>query len=236
MRGDVVITYAGTKLSKWICCNQVRRSEITSRLADVKMTNTGSYYGNVAVIDGPSDHITLDGNWLKGNTPEQAQIIPVGSSTCQVQEATSRLTNNRIEKGSCWFYSNSGSTAAKKMNLTIEDNKMKDQTYYGGYIWYFDGVEFNRNTITNDSAFQYGYGYYGMGYWYYCDNFNITSNYVAALPLETAGTTRCTCIQCVGSSNPRSVMANNCMTTGNTTSRYCILRAIYVTIRFGRHL
>jgi hypothetical protein len=211
--GDVVITYAGTSSANGYVVKFNGGDYIT--FADVKITNTGSYYGNVAVIAGQSDHITLDGNWLKGNTGTSTNYQSVINMPGTGSDIT--LSNNRIEKGSCWFYSNSGSTATKKMNLTIEDNKMKDQTYYGGYIWYFDGVEFNRNTITNDSAFQYGYGYYGMGYWYYCDNFNITSNYCGA----TTGNGWYYAMymySCVGSSNPRSVMANNCITTGNTTS------------------
>jgi hypothetical protein len=210
---DVVITYAGTSSANGYVIKFDGADYIT--FSDVKMTNTGSYYGNVAVIAGQSDHITLDGNWLKGNTGTSTNYQSVINMPGTGSDVS--LTNNRIEKGSCWFYSNSGSTAAKKMNLTIEDNKMKDQTYYGGYIWYFDGVEFNRNTITNDSSFQYGYGYYGMGYWYYCDNFNITNNYVGA----TTGNGWYYAMymyQCVGSSNPRSLIANNCMTTGNTTS------------------
>jgi len=210
---DVVITYAGTSSANGYVIKFDGADYIT--FSDVKMTNTGSYYGNVAVIAGQSDHITLDGNWLKGNTGTSTNYQSVINMPGTGSDIT--LSNNRIEKGSCWFYSNSGSTATKKMNLTIEDNKMKDQTYYGGYIWYFDGVEFNRNTITNDSAFQYGYGYYGMGYWYYCDNFNITSNYCGA----TTGNGWYYAMymySCVGSSNPRSVMANNCITTGNTTS------------------
>jgi len=210
---DVVITYAGTSSANGYVIKFDGADYIT--FSDVKMTNTGSYYGNVAVIAGQSDHITLDGNWLKGNTGTSTNYQSVINMPGTGSDVS--LTNNRIEKGSCWFYSNSGSTAAKKMNLTIEDNKMKDQTYYGGYIWYFDGVEFNRNTITNDSSFQYGYGYYGMGYWYYCDNFNITNNYVGA----TTGNGWYYAMymyQCVGSSNPRSLIANNCVTTGNTTS------------------
>ena len=92
----------------------------------------------------------------------------------------------KLEKGASWFYSNSGSTSSYKTDLTFENNYMKDQSYYGAYLYYFDGVEFNGNTIRNDSAFQYGYGYYAMGYWYYVNNFNVTKT-TLVLILETDG-------------------------------------------------
>ena len=210
---DVLITYAGTNSTNGYVVKFEGGDFIT--FSEVKITNTGSYYGNVVVIAGQSNHITLEGNRLKGvsgtSTNYQA-VINMGTASDDFT-----LTDNRIEKGSCWLYSTSGNTATKKKNLVVENNEMSSQSYYGAYIYYFDGVEFNGNTIKNDSAFQYGYGYYAMGYWYYVDNFNITNNYCGA----TTGTGwryAMYMYQCVGSSNPRSLIANNCLTTGNATS------------------
>ena len=39
-------------------------------------------------------------------------------------------------------------------------------------------LKFNGNTLRNDSAFQYGYGYYALGYWNSVNNFNVTKNYM----------------------------------------------------------
>jgi hypothetical protein len=210
---DVLITYAATNSANNWVVNFGGGDYITFR--EVMMTATGGYYGNVVAFSGQSNHITLEGNRLKGisgtSTNYQA-VINMGTASDDFT-----LTDNRIEKGSCWFYSTSGNTASKKHNLVIEDNEMSSQSYYGAYIYYFDGVEFNGNTIKNDSAFQYGYGYYGMGYWYYVDNFNITNNYVGA-STGNGWYYAMYMYQCVGSSNPRSLIANNCITTGNTTS------------------
>ncbi|HAW21427.1 MAG TPA: hypothetical protein DCX14_14690 [Flavobacteriales bacterium] len=179
---------------------------------NVKVFNTN---GNCFTLSGSSDHVTVDGCWAKGaagtSTTTQSLFYMSGTGN----DLT--LANNRLERGATWFYSSSGSTTAKKMNLTIEDNDMKNQTYYGAYIYYFDGVEVNRNSVRNDSAFQYGYGYYALGYYYYCDNFNITKNYVGA-EAQNGYYYAMYLYNCVGSSNPRSQISNNCITTGNATS------------------
>jgi hypothetical protein len=179
---------------------------------NLKVKNTS---GNVFKMTGTSDHITVDGCWAQGangtSTTSQSLFYMQGVG----HDLT--LINNRLERGATWFYSTSGSTTSKKTNLTIEDNDMKNQTYYGAYIYYFNGVEVNRNEVRNDSAFQYGYGYYALGYYYYCDNFNITKNYVGA-EAQNGYYYAMYLYQCVGTSNPRSQISNNCITTGNATS------------------
>ena len=91
------------------------------------------------------------------------------------------MIDSKFEKGSSWFYSNSGSTSSFKENFVIEDNYMKDQAYGYGYLYYIDGLEMNRNhEFRNDSAFASTYAYFPMGYMNYVNNFNITSNYVGA--------------------------------------------------------
>ncbi len=179
---------------------------------NLKLVNTS---GNVVSLPGQSDHVTIDSCWMKGvsgtSTNTQALVLMDGTPN------DFSLTNNKMEKGASWFYSTSGSTTLKKQNLTVNNNLIKDQSYYGGYLYYFDGIEFNYNTIKNDSAFQYGYGYYAMGYWYYCDNFNVTHNFIGA----TTGSGWYYAMymySCVGSSNPKSQISNNCITTGNETS------------------
>ena len=179
---------------------------------NLKLVNTS---GNVVQIPGQSDNVTIDSCWMKGvsgtSINSQALVYMIGTPN------DFSLTNNKMEKGAAWFYSTSGSTTTKKNNLTVNNNLIKDQSYYGGYMYYFNGIEFNYNTIKNDSAFQYGYGYYAMGYWYYCDNFNVTHNFIGA----TAGSGWYYAMymySCVGSSNPKSQISNNCITTGNETS------------------
>lgn len=210
---DVTITHAGNSSTSGFVIDFAGGDWITFR--DVKIQNTGSYYGQVVSISGQSDNITVEDCWLKGiggtSTTYQSLINISGTPN------NTTFQGNTLEKGSCWFYSTSGSTTTKKENLVMEDNLMKDQSYYGSYIYYWDGVEFHGNTIKNDSAFQYSTGYYAMGRWYYVDNFNVTNNYVGA----TAGNGwyyGMYMYSCVGSSNPRSVMANNCIITGNNNS------------------
>ena len=99
---------------------------------------------------------------------------------------------------------------------------MKDQSYGYGYLYYIDGMEMHRNEFKNDSAFSSTSAYFPMGYWQYVNNFNVTRNYVAA----TAGNGwyyGIYMINCVGSNNPRSQFANNCIMTGhpsNTSTSY----------------
>ena len=171
--------------------------------------------GNVFRMSGSSDHVTVDGCWAKGATGTSTTSQSLFYMQGVGHDLT--LTNNRLERGASWFYSTSGGTTSKKMNLTIEDNEIKNQTYYGSLIYYFDGVEVNRNSVRNDSAFQYGYGYYGLGNFYYCDNFNVTKNNVGA-EAQNGYYYAVYFYSCVGSSNPRSQISNNCITTGNATS------------------
>ena len=179
---------------------------------NIKIENTSA---NPVQLVGNSDNVTFDHCWLKGTTGTSTN----GQSLIYMQGMSNDFTvmDCKLEKGASWFYSNSGSTSSYKTDLTFENNYMKDQSYYGAYLYYFDGVEFNGNTIRNDSAFQYGYGYYAMGYWYYVNNFNVTKNNVGA----NTGNGWYYAVyfyNCVGSSNPRSQIANNCITTGNETS------------------
>ena len=179
---------------------------------NIKIENTSA---NPVQVNGQSDNVTIDHCWLKGtngtSTNGQAIIYMAGNGN------DFTVKDSKLEKGASWFYSTSGSTTAYKYGLTFENNYMKDQSYYGAYLYYFDGVEFNGNTIKNDSAFQYGYGYYAMGYWYYVNNFNVTKNYVSA-STGSGWYYANYFYNCVGSSNPRSQISNNCITTGNETS------------------
>jgi hypothetical protein len=176
---------------------------------DMKMTTTS---GNVVQIPGQSDHVTIDHCWMLGvhttSNPSYSIVYQAGTGN----DLT--MINSKFEKGSSWFYSNSGSTSSYKENFVIEDNYMKDQAYGYGYLYYIDGLEMNRNQFRNDSAFASTYAYFPMGYMNYVNNFNITSNYVGA----TAGQGwyyGMYMINCIGRSNPRSQIANNCITTGN---------------------
>jgi len=176
---------------------------------DMKMTTTS---GNVIQIPGQSDHVTIDHCWMLGvhttSNPTYSLVYQAGTGN----DLT--MTENKFEKGSSWFYSNSGSTSSFKENFVIEDNYMKDQAYGYGYLYYIDGLEMNRNVFRNDSAFASTYAYFPMGYMNYVNNFNIVGNNVSA----TAGNGwyyGMYMINCVGTSNPRSQIANNCITTGN---------------------
>jgi len=176
---------------------------------DMKMTTTS---GNVVQIPGQSDHVTIDHCWMLGvhstSNPTYSIVYQAGTGD------NLSMINSKFEKGSSWFYSNSGSTSNYKENFVIEDNYMKDQGYGYGYLYYIDGLEMNRNQFRNDSAFASTYAYFPMGYMNYVNNFNITKNNISA----TAGNGwyyGMYMINCIGRSNPRSQISNNCVTTGN---------------------
>lgn len=171
--------------------------------------------GNVFQLSGECDNITINNCWLKGTTGTSTttQSLIYNNSTGD----NFSITNSHLEKGSAWHYATGGSNTDLKDGLTITNNLIEDQTYYGSMNYYFDNVEIHNNVIKNDSAFQYGFGYYGGFYMYYCNNFNITGNYIGA-SAQNGFYYPMYFYQCVGSSNPRSVVANNCVVGANSTS------------------
>jgi hypothetical protein len=179
---------------------------------------------NVVSFTGESDHITFNEAWLKGAVgTSSSQSLMLMSSECD----NLTLSGNRLEKGSNWLYSQSGGTSNYKKDYVITDNLIKDQSYGYGYIYYVDGLEMHRNTFANDSAFTYGYGYMPMGYWSYVNNFNVTRNYVAASTGQ-GWYYGAYMNNCVGSNNPRSQFANNCIMTGTPSLSSSAYYGVYM--------
>ena len=189
---------------------------------DVRVKNNSTYfYGNVIVVEGNSNNVTFDNCWLKGNSYQTTSYWSANILFSGKNDGFS-LTNSHIEAGASNFYMINGNTAGPSEDMTMVNNYFEDGLYYQMYFYAVDEFEFDGNTVTNDSSLYGGsYGYYQM-YMYSVNNFDITRNYIN----HTVGQGYYYPIyfnNCIGRTNPRSQVANNCFfsaTPGATSYNY----------------
>lgn len=197
---------------------------ITFKNMSMHATGTGNY-ANVFNIENGATHVAVDNCWLKSNaypstsTGNYRSVVYIYG----VNEDIS-LTDNKIEAGSTSIYAYGSGVTSRIKNLTIENNQIEDHYYYGNYMYYIDGLQFNNNVVTNDSG---GYTLYMWAalYMYYVDNFDIKSNYFGS-NLNNGYYYTVYGYYCNGRNNPRSQIANNCIyggAEGSTTYGYYTL-------------
>jgi hypothetical protein len=180
----------------------------------IRNTTAGTY-SNAFAITGSADSNTIDGCVVKagpttytGAGNYSTAIYMYGSNHGNT------FTNNRIEGGSCSIYAYGGGTTSRAENTTIDNNIIKNSYFYTIYAYYLDGLEFNNNTVTNDSAmYLYGYG----PFFVYVDNFNITNNFTGT-DMNNGYYYGMYLTNSIGTNNPRSRVANNCINSGSSTS------------------
>jgi hypothetical protein len=175
---------------------------------------TSGIYSNAFSITGGADSCTIDGCVIKAGptTYTGAGNYSTGIYMYGTNHGNT-FTNNRIEGGSCNIYAYGGGTTSRAENTTIEGNEIKNSYFYTIYAYYLDGLEFNNNTVTNDSAmYLYGYG----PFFVYVDKFNITNNF-SGTDMQNGYYYGMYLSNCTGTSSPRSRVANNCINSGSGT-------------------
>ncbi|MEQ9188752.1 MAG: T9SS type A sorting domain-containing protein, partial [Cryomorphaceae bacterium] len=188
---------------------------------DLTIRNNATYlYGTAVRIENGAEHATFDGCHIRaGDYPYTGNLLSAVYASGVNHNLT--LTNNMIEKGGYGIYLWGSSTTNQVEDVVIENNHMHDAYYYGIYGYYIDGFEFNNNTIDNDSNL-YLYGP-RAAMLYYTDNFNINGNYIGSdVSNGSYGGYGYGLYMyyCLGSSNPKSSISNNCINVGaeGTTS------------------
>ena len=186
---------------------------------DVTIRNNSTFiYATAVRLENGAEHSTFDNCMIKaGSYPYTGNLLSAVYSQGANHNLT--LTNNRIEKGGYGLYIYGGGTTSKVENVVIENNQIEDAYYMQNYLWYIDGLEYNNNVVTNDSNIYISP--YGV-YMYYIDNFNINGNYVgtnqsyANSPSYGGYSYGFYMNYCLGASNPRSQITNNCVNVGKT--------------------
>ncbi len=182
---------------------------------DVTIRNNGTFYYATAVrIVNGAENVTFDGCHIRaGEYGYTGNLLTAVYAYGQNHNLT--LTNNLIEKGGYGLYVYGGSNTARVENVTVENNQLHDAYYFANYLYYIDGLEFNNNVVDNDSNL-YPYGPRAV-YCYYVDNFNISGNYIGSDVTNGSYGGYAYGLylyQCIGSNNPRSMVANNCINVG----------------------
>lgn len=207
---DVLITYSPSGSGNDYVVRLDGADWFTFQDVSIHTASTGTY-GRVLAIENGADNNTVQDSWLKGNAASTTS-----NYRCNVyiygNNSNNTLSGNIIEAGSYSLYVYGGGNTSRGDGLVIEDNMIEDHSYYGAYIYYYNGVEFNRNTVTNDSGTSSTYLYSGVRF-YYCDEFNVNSNYIGSdegygylYPFYMG--------YCTGTNNPRSQISNNCIRGG----------------------
>lgn len=185
------------------------------RFTDVTIENLEPFtYGTAVRIEGGAENNIFERCHILAG-PYQTTSNSVSAVFSNGLNHNLSLIDNKIEKGGFSIYINGGSTNSRVENVVIEGNNIKDGYYWANYLYYIDGLEFNNNKVHNDSNL-YLYDSRGV-YCYYVDDFNVTGNYIGAeftsgsyggyaYPLYF--------YYCLGNSNPRSQIANNCVIAG----------------------
>ena len=190
---------------------------------DLSIRNTSTSFTGTAVrLENGAENNMFD-----------ACLIQAGSSTTTSNNVTAvwsngsnhnlTLTNNRIKNGGYGLYIY-GNSSDYVENIIVENNVISDQYYMFNYLYYIDHLEFNNNRVeNNNSIYLFSYGLR----MYYVDNFNVTGNYIGAdgqyFSSNYGFAYPVYMFQCIGSNNPRSMFANNCInaaTPGQTSYGY----------------
>ena len=216
---DVTIAYASTgSTDNYVV--YLNGSDWVS-FTDLTIRNNATYiYGTAVRIEGGAEHATFDNCHIRA-----AEYPYTGNQLSAVYASglnhNLTLTNNIIEKGGYGLYLWGSSTTSQVEDVVIENNHLHDAYYYGVYTYYVKGYEFHNNVVDNDSNL-YPYGPRAMMS-YYTDEFNITGNYFGSD--VTSGSYGgygypFYMYYCLGSANPKSMIANNCINAGaeGTTS------------------
>jgi hypothetical protein len=182
---------------------------------DMTIRNTTSgTYSNAFSITGSADSNTIDGCVIKAGPTTYTGAGNYSTGIYMYgNNHGNTFTNNRIEGGSCSIYAYGGGLTSRAENTTIDNNIIKNSYFYTIYAYYLDGLAFNNNTVTNDSAmYLYGYG----PLFVYADNFNITNNFVGT-DMNNGYYYGMYLTNSIGTNNPRSRVANNCINSGSET-------------------
>ena len=226
---DVSLQYAASGTSD----NYVVKMDGGDYIAFTDMTvrSTATYiYSRVFDLGTGSNNITIDGCLVQsgtyGYTGDYMSCVYMSGSCDNLT-----LTNNRFERGG-YTLRLYGSSGTPSQNMVVNNNEIINGWYYSAQVYYVDGFEFNNNIITADST-QYNYGPRGL-YCYTVNEFNITGNYIGADTMNGqygsgGGYAYAMYLSnCVGSSNPRSKIANNCINSGATGSTGYGYYALYM--------
>jgi hypothetical protein len=175
--------------------------------------NLTTFYGYTVELNTSAEHNTFDHCVIIAGpyATTSSSICPFYSSG---ENHNLTITNSNIQRGGYGLYVQGGSSSSRIENLVIENNIIEDAYYLQTYFYYVDGFEFNNNVVRNDSnmyALPYGL------YMYYVDDFNVTGNYIGATGTYYNSSAYggyaypFYMYSCIGSSNPRSKIANNCV-------------------------
>ena len=141
------------------------------------------------------------------------------------------VTNSTLRNGGYGVYVQGSSTSSRVENVVFENNIIEDAYYYQTYMYYIDGFEFNNNVVTNDSnLYLFAYGLR----MYYVDNFNVTGNYIGATGTYYNNSSYggyaypFYMYYCLGSQNPRSKVANNCVNASRPGASYYGYYGLYM--------
>jgi hypothetical protein len=184
---------------------------------DLTIQNTSTSTSGYGVyMSGGAEHATFNRCVIAtGTLGTTSSSLSPFYSTGQNHNLT--IADCDILNGGYGLFINGGNTTSRIENVSITNCNIRDAYYFQSYLYYIDGFEFHNNVVTTDTSVYILT--YGM-YMYYVDNFNITGNYIGhdqsyfnqstyggyAYPFYL--------YYCVGTSNPRSKIANNCITAG----------------------
>jgi len=142
------------------------------------------------------------------------------------------VTNCSLRNGGYGLFVQGSGTTSRVENLVFENNTIKNAYYLQTYLYYIDGFEFNNNVITNDTnMYLFAYGLY----MYYVDNFNVIGNYIGADATYSGSSLYggyaypFYMYYCLGTQNPRSKIANNCVTAGRPGAIYYGYYGLYMS-------
>jgi hypothetical protein len=158
--------------------------------------------------------------------------VPVGTSSlfapiyvASTVNHDNQILNNVIQNGYYGIYWYGSSTANLTKRTVIQGNIIQGFYYYGAYLYYFDSLIFNQNTVRNLTGFANGYGVFAG----YCQNLSLfTKNKIELAPTGTVyGGIYIT--DCTGAVAARGLVANNFITIAgsNTTGVHYGLRLYY---------
>jgi len=216
---DVDIYFASSSADGVV--NMAGSDYVTFTDLTIRQTS-GSYNGRVFNISGGAEMVTIENSHLVGS-PYTTTSNAIANIYAPGANHGLTISNNIIEKGSYSIYLNGGGTSSRVEDVTVSNNDILDHFYFGAYLYYVDGIDFNDNVVTSDTT-MYNYGPRGV-YCYYVDDYHIDRNYIGTIDSlngqygSYGGYAYALYMgNCIGIQNDRSTITNNCVNAGATGS------------------
>jgi hypothetical protein len=175
--------------------------------------NLETSFGNVVEMYSENDHISFNGNNIKGYlTSSTSNSYALFYLYNGKYTRNFSVTNNKCTNGSSAVYAYNSYSGYNNVNnmmdsIEINGNEFKDFAYAGLYMQGYKYVNVRNNTISNRSSGGYFYPY-GI-YYYYVDFVDIVSNKITVHNTSSYYSRGLHLNYCDGSSSNRNLIANN---------------------------